>query len=144
MQVPTFDDVASAHRRLSGHVVRTPMLRNALLDQLTGGTILIKPETLQRTGSFKLRGATNAALQLTRGATPGGSRDALVRQPWPGARLRRLRGWHGGDDLHAEGRAAGEGGEHAALGGRRSCIMTGSGTTGTRWRGRMPSAPAPR
>ena len=65
MQVPTFDDVASAARRLSGHVVRTPMLRNTMLDQLTGGTILIKPETLQRTGSFKLRGATNAALQLS-------------------------------------------------------------------------------
>jgi threonine dehydratase len=65
MQVPSFDDVASAHRRLSGHVVRTPMLRNTLLDQLTGGTILLKAETLQRTGSFKLRGATNAALQLS-------------------------------------------------------------------------------
>jgi len=65
MQVPTFDDVASAARRLSGHVVRTPMLRNTVLDQLTGGIILIKPETLQRTGSFKLRGATNAALQLS-------------------------------------------------------------------------------
>jgi threonine dehydratase len=65
MQVPSFDDVASAQRRLSGHVVRTPMLRNTLLDQLTGGTILLKAETLQRTGSFKLRGATNAALQLS-------------------------------------------------------------------------------
>ncbi|MBV8913306.1 MAG: threonine/serine dehydratase [Acetobacteraceae bacterium] len=64
MRVPTYDDVAGAARRLAGHVVRTPMLRNTLLDQLTGGTILIKPETLQRTGSFKLRGATNATLQL--------------------------------------------------------------------------------
>jgi threonine dehydratase len=36
-----------------------------MLDQLTGGTILIKPEPLQRTGSFKLRGATNAVLQLS-------------------------------------------------------------------------------
>ncbi len=65
MQIPTYDDVAGAARRLSGHVVRTPMLRNPLLDQLTGGTVLLKAETLQRTGSFKLRGATNAALQLT-------------------------------------------------------------------------------
>lgn len=64
MQVPTYDDVAGAARRLSGHVVRTPMLRNPVLDQLTGATVLLKPETLQRTGSFKLRGATNAALQL--------------------------------------------------------------------------------
>ncbi len=64
MQIPTHEDVASAARRLHGHVVRTPMLRNPLLDELTGGTILIKAETLQRTGSFKLRGAANAALQL--------------------------------------------------------------------------------
>jgi threonine dehydratase len=41
------------------------MLRHPLLDQLTGGTILIKPEPLQRTGSFKLRGATNAIRQLS-------------------------------------------------------------------------------
>src|ERR1700712_425520 len=65
MQIPTHQDVASAATRLSGHVVRTPMLRNPVLDQLTGGTILLKAETLQRTGSFKLRGATNAALQLS-------------------------------------------------------------------------------
>lgn len=65
MQLPTADDVAAAARRIAGHVVRTPMLRNALLDHLTGGTILLKPEVLQRTGSFKLRGATNAAMQLT-------------------------------------------------------------------------------
>lgn len=64
MQLPTPDDVAAAAHRLAGHVVHTPMLRNALLDQLTGGTILLKAECLQRTGSFKLRGATNAAMQL--------------------------------------------------------------------------------
>ena len=64
MQLPTPDDVTAAARRLDGQVVRTPMLRNAVLDQLTGGAILLKAECLQRTGSFKLRGATNAALQL--------------------------------------------------------------------------------
>ncbi len=62
--LPTPDDVAQAARRLNGQVVRTPMIRNPLLDQMTGGTVLLKAECLQRTGSFKLRGATNAALQL--------------------------------------------------------------------------------
>ncbi len=62
---PTPDDVAAAARRVDGVIVRTPMLRNALLDEQAGGTILLKPECLQRTGSFKLRGATNAVLQLT-------------------------------------------------------------------------------
>jgi threonine dehydratase len=64
MHLPTHDDVRAAHARIAPHIVRTPMLRNALLDQLTGGTILLKGEPLQRTGSFKLRGATNAILQL--------------------------------------------------------------------------------
>ncbi len=65
MQLPTHEDVQKARIRIGPHVVRTPMLRHKLLDQRTGGTILIKPEPLQRTGSFKLRGATNAILQLT-------------------------------------------------------------------------------
>ena len=64
MLPPTALDVVEAGARLHGHVVRTPVLRNPVLDQVTGGTILLKPESLQRTGSFKLRGATNAVLQL--------------------------------------------------------------------------------
>jgi threonine dehydratase len=64
MQPPTHADVRAARARLHGHIVRTPMLRHPLLDRITGGTILLKPESLQRTGSFKLRGATNAVLQL--------------------------------------------------------------------------------
>ena len=63
--LPSYDDVAEAARRLEAHVVRTPLLRSPALDQLTGGTILLKAEPLQRTGSFKFRGATNAVLQLT-------------------------------------------------------------------------------
>ena len=65
MILPTHGDVRAAQARLAGHVVRTPMLRHRALDERTGGTVLIKPESLQRTGSFKLRGATNAALRLS-------------------------------------------------------------------------------
>ncbi len=65
MITPTPADVHAARVRITPHIVRTPMLRNAALDALTGGTILIKPEVLQRTGSFKLRGATNALLRLS-------------------------------------------------------------------------------
>jgi threonine dehydratase len=61
----TASDVRDALRRIAPYIVRTPMLRNAALDRATGGTILIKPEVLQRTGSFKLRGATNALRQLS-------------------------------------------------------------------------------
>jgi len=68
----TPDAVAAAAERLRGHIIRTPMLRHPLLDELTGGVVLVKPEPLQRTGSFKLRGATNAALLLAPAARPGG------------------------------------------------------------------------
>ncbi|WP_439596536.1 threonine ammonia-lyase [Falsiroseomonas sp.] len=70
--LPTHADVRAAAARIAPHIIRTPMLRHALLDQLTGGTILVKPEPLQRTGSFKLRGATNAALQMPEAARAGG------------------------------------------------------------------------
>ena len=63
--LPSYYNVAEAMGRLQPHVVRTPLLRSPALDALTGGTILLKAEPLQRTGSFKFRGATNAVLQLT-------------------------------------------------------------------------------
>ena len=69
---PSYDSVAAAARRLAGRIVRTPMLRNERLDALTGARVLLKPEPLQRTGSFKLRGATNALLQLNPAARAGG------------------------------------------------------------------------
>jgi threonine dehydratase len=62
---PTAASVHEALARIAPHIIRTPMLRNAALDAATGATILIKPEVLQRTGSFKLRGATNALLQFS-------------------------------------------------------------------------------
>ena len=62
---PTFADVQAAAARLQGQAVRTPLLRSADLDARTGGTILLKAEPLQRTGSFKFRGAFNRLVQLT-------------------------------------------------------------------------------
>jgi threonine dehydratase len=57
--LPTFADVQAAARRLEGVVVRTPLLENARLNAQLGGRLLVKAECLQRTGSFKLRGAYN-------------------------------------------------------------------------------------
>ncbi|HTR16152.1 MAG TPA: threonine/serine dehydratase [Acetobacteraceae bacterium] len=64
MRQPGPEDVLAAARRLAGRVVRTPVLNHAALDRLTGAHVLLKAEPLQRTGSFKLRGATHAVLQL--------------------------------------------------------------------------------
>ena len=68
----SFADVQAAAARLAGQVVRTPILRHRALDEAVGGTVLVKPEPLQRTGSFKLRGATNAALLLDPAARRAG------------------------------------------------------------------------
>ena len=54
---PTCDAVNAAAERLSGVAVRTPLLSFPELDRRTGARVLVKPETLQRTGSFKFRGA---------------------------------------------------------------------------------------
>lgn len=57
--LPGFTDIEAASRRLEGQAVRTPLLENSILNEQLGGRILLKPETLQRTGSFKFRGAFN-------------------------------------------------------------------------------------
>ncbi|HYZ33351.1 MAG TPA: threonine/serine dehydratase [Crenalkalicoccus sp.] len=69
---PGFAEVEAAAARLRGRILRTPLLRHRLLDEITGGTVLVKPEPLQRTGSFKLRGATNALLLLDPAARRAG------------------------------------------------------------------------
>jgi threonine dehydratase len=61
----TFDDVARAHERIKGEAHRTPVLRSATVDALTGARVFFKPENLQRMGAFKFRGAYNALSQLS-------------------------------------------------------------------------------
>ncbi len=58
-------DIEAAAARLLDISVHTPLLQNAELDRLAGGKVLIKPECLQVTGSFKIRGAYNRLSQLT-------------------------------------------------------------------------------
>ena len=58
-------DVEAAASRLDAVSVRTPLIRNLELDELAGGTVLLKPECLQVTGSFKIRGAYNLLCQLS-------------------------------------------------------------------------------
>lgn len=53
------DEIVTACRRIAGIATRTPLLRFPVLDAACGATVLVKPENLQRTGSFKFRGAYN-------------------------------------------------------------------------------------
>lgn len=59
-------EIEAAARRLAPIVVRTPLLMSPALDEIAGGTVIIKPENLQVTGSFKIRGAYNLLSQLSR------------------------------------------------------------------------------
>lgn len=62
---PEIADIVDAASRLSGHAIRTPLLECAAASELTGGRILVKPEMLQVTGSFKFRGAFNFISRLS-------------------------------------------------------------------------------
>lgn len=63
--LPVFHDVEMAAERIRNEAVVTPLLRANLLDVMTGARIFVKPENLQRTGSFKFRGGFNALSALS-------------------------------------------------------------------------------
>ena len=85
--LPTVDDVVDAARRLHGVARVTPLLRSDALDAAAGGPLFVKAEPLQRTGSFKFRGAWNRISLLA-----------------PEARARGVVAWSSGN--HARGVAA--------------------------------------
>jgi threonine dehydratase len=58
-------DIADAARRLTGIAVRTPLLESDMLSRAVGGRVLVKAESLQPVGSFKIRGAYNLISRLT-------------------------------------------------------------------------------
>ena len=64
LTAPTAADVRVAARRIAGFVHRTPVLTSRGLDERAGAKCFLKAENFQRTGSFKLRGATNFIQQL--------------------------------------------------------------------------------
>ena len=70
--LPTAADVDAAARRLAGVALHTPLLSSAALDAMTGGRVFLKAETLQRTGSFKFRGAYNRLAAIPLGERTGG------------------------------------------------------------------------
>jgi threo-3-hydroxy-L-aspartate ammonia-lyase len=53
-------DINAARAYLAARVHRTPVLTSRTLDGMTGATLFLKPEALQRTGSFKVRGVLTA------------------------------------------------------------------------------------
>ena len=57
--LPTAADVDAAAQRLAGVALRTPLITSPVLDAITRSRVFLKAEILQRTGSFKFRGAYN-------------------------------------------------------------------------------------
>ena len=62
---PGWEAILAAHARIAPRIHRTPILTSTSLDAMTGAQLFFKCENLQKTGSFKIRGASNAILSLT-------------------------------------------------------------------------------
>jgi len=69
--IPGSTDIRRAHQRIRDQVRLTPVVNDPGLDAALGCTIFCKCEHLQRTGSFKFRGASNAVARLREGGTDG-------------------------------------------------------------------------
>ncbi len=59
-------EIIDAAKRIENEIYETPLFENSELNAIVGGRVFLKPECLQRTGSFKIRGAYNFMSQLSR------------------------------------------------------------------------------
>jgi threonine dehydratase len=65
MNAPTLADIEAAREKITGKVVRTPTVLSDSLSEIAGVPVYLKLEHRQTTGSFKLRGASNAIASLS-------------------------------------------------------------------------------
>ena len=72
MSLPTIEHIRAAAAQIRPHAVRTPLIESNRLNDRLGGRVLLKLEMLQRTGTFKFRGAYNKISRLSKAAHPGG------------------------------------------------------------------------
>ena len=64
-QAPSWEAIVAAHARIAPRIHRTPVMTSVSLNTMTGAQLFFKCDNLQKTGSFKIRGASNAILPLT-------------------------------------------------------------------------------
>ncbi|HLZ13116.1 MAG TPA: pyridoxal-phosphate dependent enzyme [Candidatus Acidoferrum sp.] len=62
---PTWAEIAEAHARIAARIHRTPVMTSETFDRMAGARLFFKCDNLQKTGSFKIRGAANAILSLS-------------------------------------------------------------------------------
>lgn len=72
LEHPTLQDIHLAHERIKPHIRHTPLLRAEKIEASVGCQLYLKPETLQITGAFKIRGALNKSLSLPKEAIANG------------------------------------------------------------------------
>ena len=60
-------DIVQSHQRISPYIHRTPVLTSQMINDISGAELFFKCENFQKMGAFKMRGATNAILQLSDG-----------------------------------------------------------------------------
>jgi threonine dehydratase len=58
----TLQKIRTAQHRIEGYIIRTPLVFSPTFSEMTGARVYLKLETLQKAGSFKVRGATNKIL----------------------------------------------------------------------------------
>src|SRR5690554_2495289 len=59
------EDIIKAHNRIKPYIHNTPVLTSKLINELVGANLFFKCENFQKMGAFKMRGATNAIMQLS-------------------------------------------------------------------------------
>lgn len=72
MDIPTYQDVVTAHDRIKPYIHRTPVMTSDYLNDLTGAQLFFKCENFQKAGAFKVRGASNAVFGLSDKAARNG------------------------------------------------------------------------
>lgn len=92
LSAPAFHEIEEAAGRIRGVLVETPLLESERLNARLGGRLLVKAEGLQRTGSFKARGAWNrlsllSAEERGRGVVAFSSGNHAQGVAWAGQRL---------------------------------------------------------
>ena len=66
MGIPTAEEICLAHERIAPHIHRTAVLTCSSIDKIVGAEIFFKCENFQKVGAFKMRGATNTILSLSK------------------------------------------------------------------------------
>src|ERR1700735_1648825 len=108
-------DIDAAAKAIAQYAVRTPLLSPPVLCERVGAKVFLKPEILQRTGSFKIRGAFNKLASVPQNAAQGGRGGVFLRQPPPRGRGRRQDPQHASHHRDAGGFAAVEARAHQIL-----------------------------